>query len=70
MNYIKGKVIKYNGNTGMIVDRNNNEYLMLKNNICNGEIIDINDNVMFIPEVFKTIEIEEKVATFIKKINN
>lgn len=69
MNLIDGKVVKYNGNSGIIIDKNNNEYLLLKNNICNDEIININDSVKFIPEVFKTIEIEEKIATFIKKNN-
>jgi len=70
MNMIKGIVIKYNGNSGVIVDKENNKYLLLKNNICNDEIININDNVKFVPEIFKTIEIEEKIATFIRKINN
>lgn len=70
MNIIDGIVIKYNGNSGVIVDKDNNEYLLLKNNICNDEIININDHVKFIPEIFKTIEVEERIATFIKKINN
>ena len=67
MDFIDGKVFEYNGNTGIIVDNDNNKYLLLKHNICNNEIININDKVKFIPEVFKTIEIEERVATFIKK---
>ena len=64
---IEGKVIKYNGNTGIIIDKNNNEYLILKYNIKNNENIAINDDVIFVPELFKTIDIEEKVATFIER---
>lgn len=67
MNQIEGKVIEYNGNTGIIIDNQNNEYLILKNNIINNENIAINDDVIFIPEIFNTIEIKEKIATFIKK---
>lgn len=64
---IDGKVIKYNGNTGIIIDKDNNEYLIIKHNIKNNEKISINDDVIFIPEIFKTIEIEEKIATFIER---
>jgi len=67
MNQIEGKVIEYNGNTGIIIDKLNNKYLILKNNIKNDEDININEDVIFIPEIFKTIDIEEKIATFIKK---
>lgn len=67
MNQIEGKVIEYNGNTGIIRDIQNNEYLILKNNINQSENISINDDVMFVPEIFSTIDIEEKIATFIQK---
>lgn len=63
---IEGKVIEYNGNTGIIIDKNNNEYLILKHNIKNNKEIAINDDVIFVPELFKTIDIEEKIATFIE----
>lgn len=69
MNYIEGKIIKYNGNTGVIVDKDNNEYLILKHNIKNNDSINVGDPVTFIPEVFKTTDIEEKLAVFIKKCN-
>lgn len=69
MNQIEGKVIKYNGNIGIIIDEQEKEYLILKHNIKNDEEITVNDNVIFIPELFKTIEIEERVATFIEKKN-
>lgn len=64
---IEGKVIKYNGNTGIIIDKDNNEYLILKHNIKNDEDITIGDEVIFVPEIFKTIDMEEKVAMFIEK---
>lgn len=67
MNKIEGKVLKYNGISGTIIDQNNNEYLMIKNNIKDDEVILANDIVIFIPEIFKTVEIEENVATFIEK---
>ena len=65
---IEGKVIKYNGNTGIIIDKDNNEYLILKHNIKNDEDITIDDKVIFVPEIFKTIDMEEKVAMFIEKL--
>ena len=67
MNKIEGKVTNYNGSSGTIIDKNNNKYLLLNHNIINNEQINNNDIVTFIPELFKTIEIEEKVATFIEK---
>lgn len=67
MNQIEGKVIKYNGNTGIIRDKQNNEYLIHKNNIKKNEKIAVNDDVIFVPEIFSTIDIKENIATFIKK---
>jgi len=64
---VLGPVTFVHGGPGIA---NRVKYLLLKNNICNDEIININDNVKFVPEIFKTIEIEEKIATFIRKINN
>ena len=70
MNKLIGKIIKYNGSSGLIVDENNNQYLLLNHNIVGNEKINVDDIVSFLPEVFKTIEIEEKVATFIEKCNS
>lgn len=68
MNHKEGKVTEYNCNTGIIIDRDNNEYLIIKNNIKDDDNLTIGDDVIFIPEIFKTIEIEERIATFIQKI--
>jgi len=64
-----GVIIDYNGSNGIIVDSNSEEYILLAQNIMydnpkNG------DQVSFAVEVFKTIEIEEKIATFVRKIES
>lgn len=63
-----GKIINYNGSSGLIIDNNGEKYILSKNNILysnpqNGDV------VIFKVEKFKTIEIEENVATFVQKLN-
>lgn len=65
---IKGIVIKYNGASGIIEDENNITYIFTINNIKDDVEITENDKVIFIAEKFKTVEVEENIATFIEKI--
>ena len=63
-----GKIINYNGSSGLIIDNNGEKYILSKNNILysnpqNGDV------VTFRVEKFKTIEIEENIATFVQSLN-
>ena len=63
-----GKIINYNGSSGLIIDNNGEKYILSKNNILysnpqNGDV------VTFRVEKFKTIEIEENIATFVQILN-
>lgn len=63
-----GKIINYNGSNGLIIDNNGEKYILSKNNILysnpqNGDL------VTFKVEKFKTIEIEETIATFVEMLN-
>ncbi len=65
---IKGKVIKYNDASGIIRDNDNNTYIFTKNNIKNDIELKEDDKVMFLAEKFKTIDVDENIATFIENI--
>lgn len=62
-----GKITEYNGSSGLIIDKEGNKYILLSQNILY-ENAKIDDYVSFIVETYKTVEIEEKVATFVKKV--
>lgn len=64
---IKGTIIKYNQASGIIKDKNNVCYIFTKNNIKNNTELKENDEVMFRPEKFQTVEVNENIATFIEK---
>lgn len=65
---IKGTIIKYNQASGIIKDKDNVSYIFTKNNIKNNTELKENDEVMFKPEKFQTVEVNENIATFIEKI--
>lgn len=65
---IEGIVIKYNGASGIIKGNNNRDYVFTKNNIKNNIELNTNDKVLFLPEEYKTIEVNEFIATFIEKL--
>ena len=61
-----GKIINYTGGSGLIIDNNGKKYIVSKNNISypnpqNGDL------VTFKIEKFKTVEVEENIATFVSK---
>lgn len=62
-----GKIIEYNGSNGKIISNEGIKYILLSQNILY-ENPQIGDVVSFKEEIFKTPEISEKLATFIKKI--
>lgn len=64
---IKGTIIKYNQSSGIIKDKDNVSYIFTKNNIKNNVELKENDEVMFRPEKFQTVEVNENIATFIEK---
>lgn len=64
-----GKVVDYNGSSGYIVSKEGVKYILLSQNILD-EDIKIDDYVSFKEERYKTIEIDELIATFVKKIKN
>ena len=59
-----GKIIDYNGSSGTIVDKFGNNYILNRNNVLY-ENAKKNDYVSFKEEIYKTIEIEEKIAVFV-----
>ena len=62
-----GKIINYVGCSGLIIDNEGKKYILLKDNILylNPKIGDL---VTFKVEKFKTVEIEENIATFVAKV--
>lgn len=62
-----GKITEYNGSSGEIVCSQGFKYILLEQNILYNKP-KIGDLVSFREEIYKTPEIYEKVATFIKKI--
>ena len=63
-----GVVTKYDGNNGEIFGIDGIRYVILSQNLLSKDI-EVGDKVSFNREVFKTVEVEEFIATFIKKIN-
>ena len=60
-----GKVIKYDNYVGNIIDNDGIIYIFTNDDLK--ESININDYVMFLPEVYETVEIKEFRARFIKR---
>ena len=65
MNY--GKIVEFDGNTGSIIDLNSDNYLLLSHELKDKKL-NLNDYVIFKAEEFKTPEINENVARFVKKL--
>lgn len=64
---IIGKIVNYTGGSGLIMDSEGNSYILLENNLLYS-VPQIGDIVSFQVEVFKTIEIDEKIAVFVNKV--
>ena len=64
-----GKIINYNGFSGIIKSEKGIKYVILKKDIMNKETLSINDDVTFIPDIYKSLECTERIARFIKKVN-
>jgi len=61
-----GKIKEYDGYSGVIVDADKNTYLLLENDVLDKDL-KTGDIVTFEPEVYKTLEIIENVARFVRK---
>ena len=64
----EGIVTEYNGFIGRIRNMEGKEYLLLKKDVENGKMVNINDKVVFTPDLFETDEYRENVARFIRKL--
>ena len=64
-----GKIVDYNGSSGYIISENGVKYILLEQNLFYKDA-KVGDYVSFKEERYKTVEIDELIATFIKKIKN
>ena len=65
MNY--GKIVEFDGNVGNITDINGKKYLLLKHELKDD--LEKNDYVVFKAEAYKSPEINENIARFVKKLS-
>ena len=63
-----GKVKDYDGYNGTIKGIDGKEYLLIKKEIIPPRELHVEDNVSFEPEHFETVELEEDIARFVKKL--
>lgn len=64
---IKGKIVKFDGVNGCLVDEYSREYIFSAKDLI-GKDININDIVVFESELFKSVDVEIYVARFVKRI--
>ena len=64
-----GKIVNYNGSSGYIISEDGVKYLLLAQNIINDDVKE-GKYVSFKEERYKTVEIDELIATFVKKIKD
>lgn len=62
-----GKVSEYDGYTGIIRGEDGRDYLLLKSEINDGDIL-VFDYVSFDAECYQDIEINKFIARFVKKL--
>ena len=62
-----GKVTKYNGLYGSIKGIDGIDYILLDKNLVDGEV-NVQDNVEFESELYKTPEVEVQMAMFVKSL--
>ena len=63
-----GKVESFDGYNGYIKGVDGKEYLLMKKEIIPPVDLQVNDKVCFEPEYVETIEIQEDIARFVKKL--
>ena len=63
-----GKIKKFDGYNGTIKGVDGKDYLLMKKEIIPPTDMQINDNVYFEPDYFKTVETEENIARFVKRL--
>lgn len=62
----RGKIVDYNNCSGYIMDDNGVKYILLYQNILY-EDAKVGDIVSFTVEKFETVEVNELIATFVRK---
>lgn len=62
-----GKIIEYNGSSGEIITSEGIRYILLEQNILYNDP-KVDDFVSFKEEIYETPEIFERIATFVKKL--
>ena len=63
-----GKVKEFDGYNGYIKGIDGKEYLLIKNEIIPPTDMRVNDNVYFEPDYFETVETQENIARFVKRL--
>ncbi|MBQ4030770.1 MAG: hypothetical protein II625_03340 [Bacilli bacterium] len=63
-----GKIKDFDGYNGTIKGIDGKEYLLMKKEIIPPQELHENDKVCFEPEHFETVETEEDIARFVKKL--
>lgn len=63
-----GKVKEFDGYNGSIQAIDGKEYLLICDEIAENNVISEGDNVYFEPDLYKTPEMEEYVARFVRKL--
>ena len=61
-----GKVIKFDGYVGIIIDKEGKEFLLLKQEIVENNKIQEGDSVIFNPEIYENGIIKKDIARFVK----
>ena len=64
-----GKIVNYNGSSGYIISEDGIKYILLSQNVLYKDA-QVGDYVSFKEERYKTVEIDELIATFVKKIKD
>ena len=63
-----GKIKEFDGYNGYIKGVDGKDYLLMKKEIVSPTELHVNDNVYFEPEYFETVETQEDIARFVKKL--
>jgi hypothetical protein len=63
-----GKVKEFDGYNGYIKGIDGKDYLLMQRDISSEEELHVDDKVYFEPDHFETVEIQEDIARFVKKL--
>ena len=63
-----GKIKEFDGYNGIIQAIDGKEYLLIKDEIADENVLSEGDCVYFEPDIYKTPEMEEYIARFVRKL--